>query len=326
MQVIRFEGKGDTTVIRRGEISDPLPDNDQALIEIKTFALNRADILQRKGLYPPPPGESDIPGLEAAGVVISAPAGSTFKKGDRVMTLLGSGGYAEKVAVSPLLMMPIPEVLSFEEAAAIPEAFLTAHHNLFTLGEIKVNGRALVHAGASGVGTAAIQLLKERQVQTFVTVGSDDKAVFCEKLGEGKVIAINYKNEDFSERIAAATNGQGVDVILDCIGGSYFEKNTKSLSLGGRLVSIGTMGGNKAELNFGLLLSRRIRVIGSTLRALPLPDKALIVKRFSETSLNHFPRRTYRPIIHQVFTSDSIVDAHHAMESNQNTGKIIVRW
>lgn len=326
MRVIRYQGTGDTSVIQRGEISDPSPQKDQILIEVKAFALNRADILQRKGLYPPPPGESDIPGLEAAGVVLFSPPDSNFKKGDRVMTLLGSGGYAEKVAVSPLLAMPIPENLSFEEAAAIPEAFLTAHHNLFTLGEVKQNGSALVHAGASGVGTAAIQLLKAHQVRTFVTVGSDEKVAFCETLGGGFVTAINYKTADFADAISKATSGAGVDAILDCIGGSYFEKNVKSLSLGGRLVSIGTMGGTKAELNFGLLLARRVRVIGSTLRSLPLAEKAQVVKRFSDTSLNNFARRTYRPIIHQVFTSDSIVDAHHAMETNQNTGKIIVRW
>lgn len=325
MKVIRFEGKGDVDVIRRGESPDPVPAPDQALVEVKAFAINRADILQRKGHYPPPPGESDIPGLEASGVVISAPKGSGFNSGDRVMTLLGSGGYAEKVAVSPKLMMPIPKNLSFEEAAAIPEVFLTAHHNLFTLGEIKSKESALVHAGASGVGTAAMQLLRSIGAKIFVTVGSDEKKAFCESFGKD-VTAINYKTSDFSEVIQEQTEKRGVDVILDCVGASYLEKNLKSAALGARMVCIGTMGGNKAELSFGLLLGKRVKIIGSTLRALPLSDKALVVKRFSDNFLAQFQSGALRPIIHHVYASHDLSIAHSAMENNHNQGKLVIHW
>ena len=324
MKAIQYHCSGDVSVIVLGEVNDPKRKTGQLLIGIKAFALNRADLLQRNGNYPPPPGESDIPGLEASGIVLEADAHSHFKPGDRVMTLLAAGGYAEKVAVDERLAMVMPESLSFEEAAAIPEAFLTAHHNLFTLGGVQTHERVLIHAGASGVGTAGIQLLAYQRAQIFATVGSKEKADFLEK--QWPVKAIQYKVGDFAEVILEATSHKGVNLILDCVGASYFAQNLKALSLEGRLVCIGTMGGAKGEIDFRLILGKRARIIGSTLRALPIDSKANVVSRFHDQFGRALAEGKIRPVIHATLPAREVAKAQKMMETNQNTGKIILTW
>ena len=228
--------------------------------------MNRADLLQRQGMYPPPPGASPILGLECAGTVVEIGAGVTgWKAGDRAMALLAGGGYAEQVVVHAGSALRVPERLSLEEAAAIPEVFLTAFLNLFEVGGLSAGGRALVHGGGSGVGTASIQLVKAAGARILITAGSEDKCARCLELGAD--VAIDYRKENFAERVREETGGRGVDVVLDSIGAQYFEGNLASLATGGRLVLIGLMGGAKVEANLAVLLARRLHVIGSTLRA-----------------------------------------------------------
>lgn len=319
MKAIWYE-KG---ALQTGPVDDPTPREQEVVIAVEAFALNRADLLQRQGKYPPPAGESQIPGLEAAGTILSAPSASAYRVGDRVMTLLGSGGYAEKVAVNEGLVMPVPASLSIEQAAAIPEAFLTAHHNLFTLGRTVAGEAVLVHAGASGVGTAAIQLLQLAKAVPLVTVGSEEKAAFCRALGAE---AINYRTHDFAREVERLTSNLGVSVILDCVGGSYLQKNLEALGIQGRLVCIGTMGGVSAELNFRVLFAKRAQIIGSTLRALPLAQKAAIVRRFREFAEKALGTPKLHPIVHRVFPAAQIAEAQAEMEANRNIGKIVLSW
>ena len=243
-------------------------------------AVNRADLLQRRGFYPPPPGESEILGLEAAGVVASVGARrhARVKVGDRVCCLLAGGGYAEQVVVNEAMALPIPAGLDFVQAAAIPEAFYTAFVNIVQEASLAERRARADPRRRERVGTAAIQLVKAFGAVAYVTAGSDDKLARCRELGADA--GINYKTESFPERIAALTDGEGVDVILDCIGGSYLEGNVASLRSRGRLVIIGLMGGTKADVNLGLLVSRRLRVIGSVLRTRSLAEKVAITDAF----------------------------------------------
>lgn len=323
MKAIWYDGKGDTSVLKQGEVPDPIRKGGELLIEVKAFALNRADLLQRRGLYPPPAGASTIPGLEAAGVVLEAEESSPYQKGDRVMALVAGGGYGTRLTVLPEHVLPIPPKLAFDEAAAIPEAFLTAHHNLFHLGRAKKDETALVHAGASGVGTAAIQLLRSAGLRVLVTVGDEDKAHFCEKLGAEAII---YKTQDFAEVVTKKTVDRGVDLILDCIGADYFPRNLDLLTMRGRLVVIGLMGGDKSTIDLGLVLRKRLSLLGSTLRALSASDKAGVVRRFRDGFYARLEKGELRPIVYRVYPPEEIATAQQEMEENRNTGKIVVRW
>jgi tumor protein p53-inducible protein 3 len=296
----------------------------QIRIRVHCSGVNRADTLQRQGRYAPPAGESEILGLEVAGEVMEvSPQVDSFRPGERVMALLAGGGYAEEVCVDAGLALPVPASFGYPEAAAIPEAFLTAHHNLFYLGEAKPEQAALVHAGASGVGTAAIQLLRNSSVKVFVTAGSEEKAAFCETLG---AIAILYKKENFGTRLAKETNGRGVNVILDPVGANYLGDNLNSLGEGGRLVLIGLMGGKDSKIDLSLVLRRRIRIIGSTLRPLPLLEKTSAVERFYTQGFSGFEQRKLKPIIDSIFPANEAGKAHERMEANLNTGKIVLQW
>ena len=290
---------------------------------VAAAGLNRADLLQRQGFYPPPPGAPDILGLECAGSVTEVGSDVTdLAAGDRVMALVAGGGYAEEAVVDRGSLFAVPEVFSAEEAGAFSEVYLTAYLNLFMLGGLSSDGTALVHGGSGGVGTAAIKLAKEAGARVFVTAGSDDRCRRCTELGAD--IALNYRDRDFESVCMEATDTLGVDVVLDCIGGSYLEKNLKVLTTEGRLVVIGLMGGTTGELDLRRLLSTRIRIIGSTLRALSLERKAEIVSSFLDRFGSALQAGRLRPVIDSVFPMDRVADAHRRLASGKAFGKVVL--
>jgi putative PIG3 family NAD(P)H quinone oxidoreductase len=306
------------------EMPTPQPGPDAVLVKIHATAVNRADLLQRRGLYPPPPGESDILGLEAAGVIVEIGGNVTeWQIGDRVLCLLGGGGYAEYVTVHKDMLLPIPTHLNFEQAAAIPEVFYTAFVNLFLEGELQAGENVLIHAGGSGVGTAAIQLARHAGAQVFITAGSDDK--IQRGLALGAQVGINYKTEDFAAHINAVTQQQGVDLILDCVGGKYLDKNLSLLRVKGRLVLIGLLGGAKAEIDLAPVLRKRLRVIGSVLRSRSLMEKIAITQAFKERILPLFVSQQIHPVIDTVYPLSEANKAHEHVAANKNFGKVVLR-
>lgn len=307
------------------EVIKPTIKSDEILVQIQATALNRADLLQKRGLYPPPPGASPILGLEMAGIVIEVGNEVTnYKIGDRVFSLLSGGGYAEYVNIPAKLAMPIPENLSFEQASAIPEAFLTAYQALCWLGELKAEDKVLIHAGASGVGSAAIQIVREFAARAFVTVGTEKKQKLCQSLGAE--LAINYREESFLEKISQVTENKGVDIILDCVGVNYWQSNINSLALDGRLIIIASMSGSLVEkVNLAEILRRRLKIIGTTLRNRSLEYKIRLTQEFSEFALIRFSNNQLTPVIDQIFPLQEINQAHQYLESNLNAGKIIIK-
>jgi putative PIG3 family NAD(P)H quinone oxidoreductase len=326
MQAIVIREPGDENVLQMGEAPDPQPGPEDLLIRVHATAVNRADLLQRRGLYPPPPGASDILGLECSGVVESVgaavPAGR-FEAGDRVMALLAGGGYAQRVAVHHGSVMHVPDALDLTAAGGFPEVQLTAYLNLFMLGGITSGGAALVHGGGSGVGTAAIQQLREAGAKVYVTAGSAEKCARCLELGA--TAAIDYKQEDFAERIRELTGGRGVDVVLDPIGGSYFARNVASLATGGRLVIIGLTGGASAEINLAVLMTKRLHVVGSTLRARPVAEKAAIVASFVERFGDAVAAGRIGVTVDRVLPLAQAADAHRALAASEHFGKVILK-
>ncbi|MDQ0190775.1 NAD(P)H-quinone oxidoreductase [Alicyclobacillus cycloheptanicus] len=325
MKAVVMDGFGGPEVLSIGEAPDPVIGEHDLLVRVKATALNRADLLQRMGGYPPPPGASEILGLEMAGEVVHVgPGVPGWKRGDRVFALLPGGGYAELAAVPAAMAMRIPDNLSYEQAAAIPEVFLTAYLNLFELAHLQAGDTVLVHAGASGVGTAAIQLIREAGATSMVTAGSPEKLNRCVQLGASA--GWNYKQGPFAPWIQERTKGRGVDIILDFIGAPYFEQNLQSLAVDGRLVIIGTMGGVKVDqLNLGFLLRNRLQVIGTALRSRSPETKAQLTKKFAAFALERFADGRLQPVIDKVFDWTEAAAAHAYMESNANTGKIVLR-
>jgi putative PIG3 family NAD(P)H quinone oxidoreductase len=306
------------------EVPDPAFSADEVLVEVHAAALNRADVAQRAGNYPPPPGASSILGLEVAGRIIALGANVTgWQVGDRVCALLTGGGYAEQVNIPAPMLMPIPDGWSYEQGAAVPEVFYTAYVNLFMEANLQKGETVLIHGAASGVGTAAIQLVREAGCQAIATAGSDEKIAYCTRLGAA--LGINYKKEDFAERVLAHTNSQGVDVILDNVGAAYLEKNVRVLKLRGRLVFIGTMSGSQAEINIGALMGRRLRLIGSVLRPRSLAEKVEIKERFMTQFWPLLLNGTIQPIIDSVYPIEQAAEAHQRMVDNKNIGKIILK-
>ncbi|RME01924.1 MAG: NAD(P)H-quinone oxidoreductase, partial [Calditrichaeota bacterium] len=295
------------------------------LVKARATALNRADILQRKGLYPPPPGASSILGLEVAGVVVEL--GSQCKKwqkGDRVFGLLPGGGYAEYVSLHENLAMRIPDNLDFEQAAAIPEVFLTAYQVLYWLCEVKPGHYVLIHAGASGVGTAAIQLVKEAGAYPIVTAGSEEKLEACRKLGA--IAGANYREGPFAPRVLTATRDRGVNCIIDFVGAPYLEQNLTVLATDGRIVLLSLLGGGVAgRFDMRLLMKKRARIEGSTLRNRSLAYKIQLTEAFAEYALPRFADGRLHPVIDRVFSWHEIAAAHQYMEMNKNIGKIVIR-
>jgi len=305
----------------------PAPELGPGRIRIRVAAagVNRADLLQRRGLYPPPPGASEILGLECAGEVVEVGPGVTrWRPGDRVMALLAGGGYAEQVVVAEGCALPVPESFSFEEGAALPEVFLTVFLNVFQIGRLPDGGTLLVHGGGSGIGTAAIRLARASGARVMVTAGSPEKCARCRELGAE--LAVNYREQSFREEVERATGGEGVDVVLDSIGAPYLADNLASLRLGGRLVLIGLMGGARAELSLGLLLARRLSVIGSTLRARPEAEKEELVRAFEERFGADLAAGRLRPVLDRVLPVSQAVLAHRVLQESRHFGKVVLRF
>ena len=326
MRAVLIREPGDETVLEIGEAPAPAMGATDVRIRVRATAVNRADLLQRLGLYPPPPGASPILGLECAGDVQEIGAAVRgLAIGQRVMALLAGGGYAEEAVVDQGSVMPVPDALGYEEAGAFPEAFLTAFSNVFLpgLGAIASGEAALVHGGGGGVGTAAIQLLREAGHDAFVTVGSPDKGRRCVELGARA--AIDYRKEDFAARVRELTQGRGVNVVLDHIGARYLAPNLSALAVGGRLVLIGLMGGAHGDINLAELLIKRLSVIGSTLRTRPNDDKARIVRTFLERFGPALTARRLRPPIYKVLPLAEAAEAHRLMQASEHFGKIVLR-
>jgi putative PIG3 family NAD(P)H quinone oxidoreductase len=325
MKAVIAEKAGDESVLKLAEIAEPTLKPDEIMIRVRVAGLNRADIMQRQGFYPPPPGASEIIGLECAGEVVAVGADvKEWTAGDRVMALLPGGGYAEKAAVHRGSAMKIPPSMSFADAAGLPEVFLTAFLNLFQLAGLKDGETALIHGGGSGVGTASILLLKEAGIRSIVTAGSDEKCEQCLKLGAG--VAINYKSGPFAAAVKTATSGRGVDVILDSIGGAYLAGNLESLAQGGRLVLIGLMSGARAEIDLATVLRRHLKIYGSTLRTRPATEKAEIVAAFIKRFGGALDAGRLRPPIYKVFAAAEAAAAHRAMQASEHFGKIILSF
>ncbi len=308
-----------------GDHADPILEEDDILVSARSTALNRADLLQKIGKYPPPSGESTILGLEVAGVVEAV--GDSVKKwkiGDKVCALLPGGGYAAKVKVPSGLAIAVPDNLSFEEAAAVPEVFLTAFLNIFILGGVQPGQTVLVHAAGGGVGPAAIQLVKQFGAQVIATVRSDEKVTACLKYGAD--VAVNTTTDDFAAKANTFSHNGGVNVILDPVGAAYFEKNLQCLATEGRLILIGLMGGyTLSNLDLRMIMLRRWQIIGSTLRALSVARKTEIIRRFTEQFMPMFIDGRLKPMIDSVYDVSEINEAHARMGKNLNTGKIVVR-
>ena len=323
MQAITFAQPGGPEVLQLATAPDPTPTAEQILVRVRATALNRADTLQRRGAYPPPPGESEILGLELAGEVEDVGAAVTnVKPGDRVCALVGGGGYAEKAVFDARMAIPIPDSWSFTDAAAVPEVFFTAQETMFTLGNLKAGETVLIHAAASGVGTAGIQMAREVGAKVLVTAGSAEKIRRCLELGAHA--GCNYKEQDFAEWVKETTSGQGVDLIEDFVGAPYWERNLRSLKTCGRLVLVGTMGGVKVETSLLLIMSKRLQIFGSVLRARPLAEKIEVTRRFQERWLPLLASGRIKPIIDTVFPLAQAAEAHRHMEENRNFGKIIL--
>jgi len=324
MRAIVFDQPGDENVLHIGEVPRPQLGPDDIRIRVRATAVNRADLLQRQGFYPPPSGASPILGLECAGEVIEVGAAvGGWRNGERAMALLPGGGYAEEAVVHHGSAMHVPSSLSDEEAGAVPEVFLTAFLNIFLLGEVLEGGSVLVHGGGSGVGTAAISLCREGGQRVLVTAGSAEKCQRC--LDHGAHVAINYRDGDFAPHVREATGGQGVDVVLDSIGARYLASNLAALAVDGRLVIIGLMGGGHGEIDLAGLLVRRQRVIGSALRTRSVAEKAAIVSAFVAKFGGAIEAGRVRPVIYRVLPLEEAAEAHRIMKASEHFGKIVLR-
>jgi putative PIG3 family NAD(P)H quinone oxidoreductase len=320
MKAIVYDQPGGPEALRYDDAPDPTPGPDELLVRVHATAVNRADLQQRRGSYDPPPGASPILGLELAGEVLR-PAG-LWQPGDRVMAVVTGGGYAELATVPLGMAMPIPAQLSFEEAAAIPEAFLTAYLNLFTLGRLRNGEAVLIHAGASGVGSAAIQLAKLAGAQVFATA-SAGKLALCRALGATQ--ALDYRAGSFADPLREATGGRGVDVVLDFVGAKNWAANLASLAPYGRLMLIGFLAGSRGELDLGPLMAKSLAVVATTLRRTPLPQKTALTQEFSAFALESFTRGELRPVIDTILPIRQASEAHRIMEANRNAGKLVLR-
>ncbi len=324
MQAVIVNQPGGPEELSIGEVPTPEPGAGELLIRVEAAAVNRADIFQRQGRYPPPEGASEILGLDAAGRVEAVGEDiQRFEAGDRVFGLLPGGGYAQYAIFHEDMVMRTPPSLSSEEAAAIPEVFLTAFQALFWLGDFQAGNRVLIHAGASGVGTAAIQLAKERAAELIATTSSGGKTEACVTLGAD--VAIDYETQDFAEEIRRATGGGGVNLIIDFIGASYWEQNVESLALDGRVVLLAMLGGSTID-QFSLsdLFQKRGHLITSTLRSRTRSYQIRLTREFANDFLSRFEDGTLKPVIDRVFPWTEAADAHRYMEADRNVGKIVL--
>jgi putative PIG3 family NAD(P)H quinone oxidoreductase len=320
-----LDGFGGPEVLKPGEAEAPVAGPGRVLIRVHATSVNRPDVVQRQGHYPPPPGESPLLGLEAAGTVAALGAGVTdLGIGERVFALLGGGGYAELAAAHAGLVMRIPQSLSFEQAACICETYLTAYMNLFLYARLADGETVLLHGGGGGVTTAAMQLVKTlRPKARMLVTASTPKVERVAALGAD--VVIDYKKEDFADAVLLHTDQRGVDVILDHLGGAYLADNVRSLAIGGRLALIGVMGGRKAELDLGRVLANRLSILGSVLRPRPIAEKTAIVRAFEREVLPQFATGRIVPLIHHVYPLEQAAEAHRVMESSQHFGKLVLR-
>jgi NADPH2:quinone reductase len=336
MRAIEITAYGAPEVLRLGQRPDPVPAMGELLIRVSASGINRPDVFQRTGNYPVPPGASDIPGLEVAGVIVGgdtqALAKAGFKMGDRVCALVAGGGYAELCTAPIAQCLPVPKGLSDVEAASLPETFFTVWSNVFDRARLQEGETFLIQGGSSGIGVTAIQLAKAMGATVIVTAGSDDKCAACLKLGADH--AINYKTQDFKEEVKRLTDGKGVDVILDMVGGSYVAREVECLAEDGRIVIIAVQGGIKSEFNAGLVLRKRLTITGSTLRPRPIAFKQAIAQACLKNVWPLIESGKIKPVIHSTFpavdaadaTGSGAAKAHTLMESNQHVGKIVLTW
>ena len=334
MKAIEITEFGAPEVLALAERPTPEPKAGEVLIKVAVSGVNRPDVFQRKGSYAPPPGVSDLPGLEVAGEIVGGTLDAKqnpfgLKIGDRVCALIAGGGYAEYAAAPLAQCLPVPAGLTDIEAASLPETFFTVWSNVFQrgalgAGEGGANETLLVQGGSSGIGVTAIQLAHALGFRVFATAGSDDKCRACEQLGADR--AINYRSEDFVEVVKALTNDRSVDVILDMVGGGYLPRELSALADGGRVVIIAMLGGTKAEVNLGEILRRRLTVTGSTLRARSVEFKAQIAAELKARVWPLLEEKRVKPVIYRVFPAARAADAHTLMESSEHIGKIVLDW
>lgn len=323
MIAIQISQSGDASVLQAVDVPRPQPLPHQVLIKVSAAGVNRPDIMQRQGIYPPPPGASDIPGLEIAGEIIkTGQEVDQFNAGDKACALVTGGGYAEYCLASAALCLPVPASMTEEQAAALPETFFTVWSNLFDLARLKPGEWVLIHGGSSGIGSTAIQLAKSFGCTVLITAGSDEKCHFCQQLGAD--ITINYHTEDFVEVVKNATDDKGVNVVLDMIGGDYFPRNLKCLTVEGRLVQIAIQHGAKSEANLWAIMQKRLTITGSTLRARDDIFKAEIAKSLLQHIWPLLEQQKISPIIYKRFPLTAAQQAHKLMESSQHMGKILL--
>ncbi|HVH27372.1 MAG TPA: NAD(P)H-quinone oxidoreductase [Vicinamibacterales bacterium] len=323
MIAIEISRPGAPEVLVPVERPRPVPQAGEVLIKVAAAGINRPDAMQRRGLYPPPPGASDIPGLEVAGTIVEVgPEAGDWAAGDRVCALLSGGGYAEYCVAPGVQCLPVPRGLDMVQAAAIPETFFTVWTNVFERGRLKPGEWILVHGGSSGIGTTAIQLARAFRSRVLVTAGSAEKCEACERLGAER--AINYREADFAVVIHEMTGGRGVDVVLDMVGGDYVARNIESLAIDGRLVQIALQKGSKVELDMRPLLTRRLTITASTLRPRSAAEKGAIADAVFKHVWPLLESGTVRPVIHATFALRSAADAHRLLESSRHIGKIVL--
>mgnify|MGYP000971201585 CR=1 FL=1 len=323
MKAIEIAQPGGPDVLKPGERPVPVPGPGEVLIKVAAAGVNRPDVEQRKGTYPPPPGASDIPGLEIAGTVAAlGPDAGGLGLGDAVCALVSGGGYAEYCTAPVPQCLPVPQGLGMVEAAALPETFFTVWQNVFDRARLKGGETILIHGGSSGIGTAAIQMAKAMGARVLATAGSDDKCAACVKLGADR--AINYNTQDFVEATLAATNKKGADVILDMVGGKYFERNVAALAIEGRLSLIALLGGREAKIDLGIVLRKRLTIVGSVLRARPVSEKGAVAASLRREIWPLIASGKIRPVIDSTFALADAAKAHARMETSAHVGKIVL--
>ena len=322
MKVIEISTYGGPEVLRPAERPTPSPGPDEVLVKVEAAGVNRPDMNQRQGKYPPPPGASDIPGLDVAGTVVAVGAHvSRWHEGDRVCALVAGGGYAEYCVVPAPQCLPIPDGLTAVEAGALPETFFTVWTNLFQTGRLSAGERALIHGGTSGIGTTAIMLGRAFGATMFATAGSDEKCAACERLG---ATAINYRTADFVTAIREHTGGRGVDIVLDIMGGDYTSRNLDCLARFGRLVQIGLQGGARTEINLSTVMQRRLVITGSMLRPRSVEEKGAIARDLESQVWPLLARRQVMPVIYRTFALDQASESHRLLESGAVIGKLVL--
>jgi NADPH:quinone reductase len=323
MTAIAIRAPGAPEVLVPEERPVPTPGEGEVLVKVTAAGVNRPDVMQRQGLYPPPPGASDIPGLEIAGEVVSLGAGATrFNTGDKVTALVAGGGYAEYCPVHETNALPAPPALSLIEAAAIPETFFTVWHNAFERGKLKSGETLLVHGGSSGIGTTAIQLAKAFGARVIATAGSAEKCEACRKLGAD--VAVNYRSEDFVAATKSATGGKGADVILDMVGGDYIARNYEAAGVDGRIMQIAFQGSSRANVDFLRIMLKRLTHTGSTLRARAVADKAAIARAIETNVWPLIAAGKVKPVLYRTFPLREAAAAHALMETSTHIGKIVL--